>query len=194
MCGVRRSLTYGWLFAHDVLDLLEVRRLDGPRRPIFRIHAHAHPTLETGPRPVARRSRVAVPDRVVMRVIEVPLEIVLIRDRVLPEPRLPHTAPPLAPASFVGTWESETFENGEKIGADADKRRWAPGKHCLIMTSSGEESGAKLDTTRLSGWDAQGKQLVEHWYTSQGLYAAIRYPLAGMKKERLERYVHLRLR
>jgi len=84
---------------------------------------------------------------------------------------------------FVGTWESETFENGEKIGRDADKRRWAPGKHCLIMTSSGEEGGAKTATTGLSGWDAKGKQLVEHWYTSQGLYAAIRYPLAGMKKD-----------
>jgi hypothetical protein len=84
---------------------------------------------------------------------------------------------------FVGNWEGETFENGEKIGTDADKRRWAPGKHCLIMTSSGEESGAQVSSSGLSGWDAKGKQLVEHWYGSQGLYAAVRYPLRDMKDD-----------
>jgi hypothetical protein len=84
---------------------------------------------------------------------------------------------------FVGNWESETFENGKKIGRDADKRRWAPGKHCLIMTSSGEERGAKVVASGLCGWDAKAKQLVEHWYGAQGLYAEIRYPLAGMKKD-----------
>ena len=82
---------------------------------------------------------------------------------------------------FVGNWEDEISVNGEKFGTGADKRRWAPGKHCLVMTSSGEENGAPVAGSGMSGWDAKGKQLVEHWYGSQGLYAAVRYPLSGMK-------------
>ena len=84
---------------------------------------------------------------------------------------------------FVGNWESETIENGEKIGQDSDKRRWAPGKHCVTMVSSGDEGGALLHSSGLSGWDAKSKQLLEHWYGSRGLYAAVGYPLDGMGKD-----------
>jgi hypothetical protein len=82
---------------------------------------------------------------------------------------------------FVGSWDGETFQNGDKIGTDKGKRNWLPGKHSIKMTGSGRENGAIISSSGISGWDANGNQIVEHWYDSDGLYAAIRYPLDGMK-------------
>ena len=81
---------------------------------------------------------------------------------------------------FVGDWEGETDQNGEKIGMGRDKRRWTPGKHCIQMTSSGVESGNARVGYGVCGWDAHDDQLVEQWFVSDGLSVIVRYPLAKM--------------
>lgn len=84
---------------------------------------------------------------------------------------------------FVGNWESDVYQNGEKLGTSKGIRKWAPGKHSVVMTTSASENDIEVHTSGISGWDAQGQQLVEHWFGSNGLYAAVRYPLRGMKKD-----------
>jgi hypothetical protein len=84
---------------------------------------------------------------------------------------------------FVGAWEADTFENGEKIGANVDRRRWAPGKHCLTIEWLGTEKGVEWRAAAISGWDAKADALVEHWYGSQGQSLMVRYPLGKMKQE-----------
>jgi hypothetical protein len=81
---------------------------------------------------------------------------------------------------FVGSWEGSGSETGEKIEGDRDVRSWAPGRHCITMKAASIEGGKRVQYSGLCGWDGKGKQLVEHWFTSEGLYVAIRYPLARM--------------
>lgn len=83
---------------------------------------------------------------------------------------------------FVGDWEAEAFENGEKIG-NVDRRRWAPGKHCLIVETSGGEEGAEYRDAAICGWDAEANALIEHWHGSLGSSATISYPLKAMSKD-----------
>lgn len=84
---------------------------------------------------------------------------------------------------FVGRFQGETFVNGEKIGGGIDERKWMPGKYCVLMSGTDTEAGSQLYSAGLSGWDAKGKQLVETWHDSNGLHAAVRYPLSGMKAD-----------
>jgi hypothetical protein len=84
-------------------------------------------------------------------------------------------------AYFVGQWESEDSENGQVLGTGEDVRKWAPGKCCLTMVGSSTENGKRLQFAGISGWDAKGKQLIEHWHSTDGVFATIRYPLSGMK-------------
>ena len=84
---------------------------------------------------------------------------------------------------FLGKWESETYQNGEEIGEDNDSRTWLPGKHAILMKTVGTENGAQLHSSGISGWDAKGKQIVESWHSSDGLFATIRYPIQGMTKD-----------
>ena len=82
---------------------------------------------------------------------------------------------------FIGDWESETSENGVTIGNDVDRRRWSPGKHFVVMESSGTENEVEAHFAGISGWEAKTEQLVEHWHGTNGLYAEVQYPLRGMK-------------
>ena len=49
------------------------------------------------------------------------------------------------------------------------------------MSGSGSENGRTIHYAGVSGWDAKGKQLLEHWHASDGLFLTIRYPLSEMK-------------
>ena len=40
-----------------------------------------------------------------------------------------------------------------------------------------------IEFAGISGWDPKGKQLVEHWHATDGLYVTIRYPLSEMKEQ-----------
>ena len=82
---------------------------------------------------------------------------------------------------FVGNWKSETFMNGEKIGASTENRRWSPGRHSVFMTTTGKEGGENRTGSGISGWDAKRRLIIEHWHTSDGLSAEVRYPLSGMQ-------------
>ena len=84
---------------------------------------------------------------------------------------------------FVGKWEGQGTEDGKKLEGELDERKWAPGKHCITMNSKAVEGGVPLRYFGVTGWDAKGKQLVEHWYGSNGMYVIIRYPLAKMKED-----------
>ena len=84
---------------------------------------------------------------------------------------------------FVGGWESEDSENDRVLGKSEDVRRWAKGNYCITMVGRGTERGKTIRYSGISGWDARGKQIVEHWYSSDGMYIAIRYPLRDMKDQ-----------
>ena len=84
---------------------------------------------------------------------------------------------------MVGKWETKMFENGVEVGTATHERKWAPGGHCLIMTWLGEKDGVKIHGTAVSGWNAKTKQVVEHWYCSDGIYVSIHYPFAKMTED-----------
>jgi len=87
-------------FADRVRDVAEIQFPTFiPAGPIFRIDALPDPAVETRPQPVARALDVAVFDRIVMCVIEMPFEIVVVFQRVFPEFRLPDAAATVAPAT-----------------------------------------------------------------------------------------------
>ena len=84
---------------------------------------------------------------------------------------------------MAGKWQTDLTEGGEKVGTTHHERKWAPGKHCLIMTSRAVRNGVETHATGISGWNAKGKAIVEHWYVSDGLSGTVRYPLAKMTED-----------
>ncbi|NLY02083.1 MAG: hypothetical protein GXY83_38865 [Rhodopirellula sp.] len=82
---------------------------------------------------------------------------------------------------FVGAWEGETFENGEKIGASADRRSWAPGKHCLTVEGAVNQNGVEFRAAGVTGWDAKANAVIEYWHASGGESLMVCYPLETMK-------------
>lgn len=84
---------------------------------------------------------------------------------------------------FVGQWEADTYENGEKIGQCTIRWRWSRGKYCLAVDWAGVQNGAESLGTAVSGWDANAKAVVEHWYYNEGLSVSVCYPLERMKPE-----------
>lgn len=84
---------------------------------------------------------------------------------------------------LVGKWETETYVNGEKVGAGVDRRRWLPGGHAISIVTVGREADAPLRGSAIAGWDAKENQVVEYWYLDSGLSGAIRYPLSGIQEK-----------
>jgi hypothetical protein len=76
---------------------------------------------------------------------------------------------------LVGEWESQGTFNGEEMSGTYSAK-WAPGRHCLILTSSwnGHASG-------IGGWSPDRKQYVEYWYGSDGNNRTFRYSLNRKK-------------
>jgi hypothetical protein len=80
---------------------------------------------------------------------------------------------------LVGEWETSVSFNGEKfVGKYSAK--WAPGKHCLILSSS-LDNDASSHASGVGGWSPDRKQYVEHWFTSDGTKRTLYYSL-GEKK------------
>jgi hypothetical protein len=63
----------------------------------------------------------------------------------------------------------------------SDERVWAPGQHCLITTWTGERDGVKLYSSAITGWNQTTNQVIEHWYTSDGSWFDVCYPVDKMK-------------
>jgi hypothetical protein len=68
-------------------DAFEIHR---SRRPILRIDSGPDVTMKTAVRPIPGCTYIAVLDRVVMDVLDVPGKIGLVAQDVLPEPMLPN--------------------------------------------------------------------------------------------------------
>lgn len=91
---------------------------------------------------------------------------------------------------MVGEWKSETSTNGEKTGTAHHTRRWAPGRHGLIMTWQATENGAPVNALGISGWNAKNAEVLEHWYDSLGRYGTVRYPLNKITTDAWEGTAH----
>jgi len=92
---------------------------------------------------------------------------------------------------MVGQWETDVYENGEKVGTTSHERKWSPGRYCLLFSTSIEMNGEKFDATGISGWTRNGRAVVEHWYGSNGASLTVRYPLRKMKENVWEGTHHL---
>jgi hypothetical protein len=94
--------------------------------------------------------------------------------------------PPEAVAEMqyrVGQWTSVGFIDDDKQEGPAfEIARWVPGEYCVQIESSWVNDGVKVQATAVVGWDAEAKQLVEHWYISDGAYATFRYVADEEKK------------
>jgi hypothetical protein len=83
----------------------------------------------------------------------------------------------------VGKWQSTAWIDGiQQAQPSSEITKWVEGKYCIQIASSYVDKGKDIDQTALVGWDADKKQLVEHWYDSNGGYASYRYFL-GKKKD-----------
>jgi hypothetical protein len=87
---------------------------------------------------------------------------------------------------MVGKWETEMTEDGVKVGKAFGERKWSPGKYCLTFTWSMELKGKKMEAIGISGWNVNGKAVVEHWYGSDGSSLTVRYPIRKMKSDAWE--------
>lgn len=82
----------------------------------------------------------------------------------------------------VGEWTSTGFSDGvEQPKPGHEVTKWEPGKYCIQIRGSFVENGVEIHASGLVGWDAEKKQLIEHWYASDGSYATFRYALDKKK-------------
>ena len=83
----------------------------------------------------------------------------------------------------VGKWESTLSSDGEEQESKGHEvTQWAPGKkYGIRIRSSFWQDGIKVHASGLVGWDPEKKQLVEHWYLSDGSYATFCYFLDKKK-------------
>lgn len=78
-------------------------------------------------------------------------------------------------AFLVGNWESKGTFDGEQMSGTYSAA-WAPGKHCLILTSS-----LNPPASGIGGWSPDRKQYVEYWFAADGNKRTIRYSLDKVK-------------
>jgi hypothetical protein len=82
----------------------------------------------------------------------------------------------------VGQWTSVGFTDGEEqSGPGHEVTKWEPGKYCIRIRAHFFENDIKIHASAVVGWDAESKQLAEHWYTSDGSYMTFRYSLDKKK-------------
>lgn len=72
--------------------------------------------------------------------------------------------------SVVGDWEFEADTNGES-STGTQINRWAPNKHCLIMTHKGSYGSAN----GIGGWEPSTNEYVETWYGTDGVKVENRF-------------------
>jgi hypothetical protein len=78
----------------------------------------------------------------------------------------------------VGNWESDLYVNGVKEAEGLpETTKWTPDKYAIIMQTTIHDNDARFPATGITGWNAERKQLVEHWYGADGSYATFRYSL-----------------
>ncbi len=83
----------------------------------------------------------------------------------------------------VGSWESTGFIDGvkqTKLGKETTK--WTPGRYAICCVGQFDEEGKEVHATGVIGWDAERKQLVEEWYSSDGGKATFCYTLDAEKQ------------
>ena len=92
-------------FAHVVFDVAEIHVNTSVRAgPVGGVDSLRHPALKCGCFPITRAFDVAMFDRVVVDVVEVPFEIVFVLEGMFPESRLPDTA-----SAFAATSVTDVF-------------------------------------------------------------------------------------
>ncbi len=78
----------------------------------------------------------------------------------------------------VGEWKGNGFTDGVKNPEPSTEvTTWEPGKYSIRIRSKFSLDGKDMHTSALVGWDAKKRQLVEHWFWSDGSYASFRYDL-----------------
>ena len=82
----------------------------------------------------------------------------------------------------VGQWQSDLYVDGVKQAeALPETTKWTPEKYSIIMQTTVHDNGVTFPTTGITGWNAEKKQLIEHWYGADGSYATFRYSLDKKK-------------
>jgi hypothetical protein len=82
----------------------------------------------------------------------------------------------------VGRWKSTGWiDDVEQPQAGDEVTVWDEQKCCIKVTNSFVENGVTIHSTGLIGWDPATKQLVEHWYASDGSVATFWYFLDKQK-------------
>lgn len=84
---------------------------------------------------------------------------------------------------MLGKWETEMGSIEGQRGTSSHERRWAKGRHCLRMTWSALENGESVHAYGISGWNAEKKAVIEHWYDTAGRYTTVMWPLKDMNKD-----------
>lgn len=85
---------------------------------------------------------------------------------------------------MVGSWKETTADESAEGAPErtlTHTRKWAPGKHCVVVAWSGLFDGEKVDGTGVVGWSRKTNELTERWYMSDGTYFETCYPIDKMK-------------
>jgi hypothetical protein len=87
-----------------------VRLVAGGARPIFGIGTQPDPAAKRGVGPVLHTRRVPMFDRIEVNIIEMPGEIVIVTQRMLPVPSLPNPA-----LAFAGAAGGDPFASPQTV-------------------------------------------------------------------------------
>ena len=83
----------------------------------------------------------------------------------------------------VGKWESVGFVDGVKQSKPGkETTEWVSGQYAIRIVGTFEDEGKDIHASGLIGWDPEAKQLIEHWYASDGSYATFRYTIDLQKQ------------
>ena len=83
----------------------------------------------------------------------------------------------------TGQWESIGYIDGvEQAKPGKETTKWTPGQYAISVVGYFYEEGKEVHATGLIGWDPEVKQLVEHWYASDGSKSTFSYTLDADKK------------
>jgi hypothetical protein len=77
---------------------------------------------------------------------------------------------------LAGVWEEEGTFSGDPFKGKS-QREWNPGKCCLIMHTESNRAPA----SGITGWDPKTNEIVETWYTADGVRVELRYTVVSAK-------------
>ena len=82
---------------------------------------------------------------------------------------------------YIGEWDFE-MTTSDGTGKGSYTTRWAPGRHCVLISEESEGPMGEMQGTGVLAWQPDTKHIVHHGFLSNGDYFRITYDKCDGKK------------